>query len=126
MKLKKKDLPALRVEIRRLAVEGRAYNPRIRAARGPERHQLRGEKGGVGQDARTLLLIYAFLRGVPYRVLEPKCLEDTSTYLRRLLFHQAGEAAKEWDPQKRGEEEVEGMIEGWLDIDLPDEKEVAA
>jgi hypothetical protein len=124
MKLKKKDLPALKAEIKRLAAEGRAYNSRIQDAHGPERHRLRGEKGSIGWDARMLLLAYAFLRGVPYRVLEPKCLEDTSSYLRKPLIHWTGLAVKEWDPQKH--EEIEEQVEAWFNVELPTVEEVAA
>ena len=124
MKLKKKDLPTLAAEIKRLAAEGRAYNPRIQAARGPERHRLRGEKSGAGWEARLLLLTYAFLRGVPYRTLEPKCREDSSICLRRPLIHWAGETVKAWDSQERGE--VEELMEAWLDAKLPDDREEAA
>ncbi len=97
---------------------------RIQAARGPERHRLRGEKSGAGWEARLLLLTYAFLRGVPYRTLAPKCREDSSICLRRPLIHWAGETVKAWDSQERGE--VEELMEAWLDAKLPDDREEAA
>ena len=40
--------------------------------KGLERHKLHIKKRYLGYDTRRYLLIYAFLRGVPYKACEPK------------------------------------------------------
>lgn len=115
MRLKKKDLPGLRAEIKRLADEGRSYHPRIREARGPERHALRMEKKSVGEEARVLLLAYALLRGVPYRALEARCREDAGG--RGWLVSAVGRAAARW----AGAELPDGSAEAWFEAPAPGE-----
>lgn len=112
----KKDLSALKTEIKRLAAEGRAHNPLIQAARGPERHRLRGEKAGIGWHARMALLAYAYLRGVPYRVLEPRTRETLSSFwLTRVL--------DQWDPSPAATPDDD--VRAWLATE-PASEEVAA
>ncbi len=71
--MRKSSLTKLQSEIKSLAADGRALNPRIQGASGRERASLRREKAEVGDRARHLLLAYAFLRGVPYAALEGTC-----------------------------------------------------
>jgi len=115
MRLKKKDLPGLRAEIKRLADEGRAYHSRIRAARGPERHALRMEKKDVGEGARVLLLAYALLRGVPYRALEARCREDVDG--RGWLVSAVRREAGRWAPDGVQDE----AVEAWFGAEAPGE-----
>lgn len=69
----------LKQDIKALADAGRAYGLRIRDASGPARAELRTlKRSQEGGEARRLLLLYAFLRGVPYRALEARCSEDGS------------------------------------------------
>lgn len=107
-------LSSLREEIKRLAEEGRSYNPRIAAAAGPERHALRQEKGGVGYAARVALLAYAMLRGVPYRRLE-RVTSDTSWSLTNLSRQVAGKVQEHCPPEGDVEE---GTVE-WMNEDPP-------
>lgn len=120
MRFKKKDLPDLRSEIKRLADEGRSFHPRIRAASGLERHALRNEKWDLGQEARHLLLAYAFLRGVPYRVLEPRCREDRGG--REYLVLGAYRAVERWIPRPCQEEVEKERVEAWFDAPLAGEE----
>lgn len=82
--MKKYQLKGLQEEIKAAAADGRAFNARIQAASGPERHALRLEKGSLGHAARYLLLAYALLRGVPYGVVERRCGEQNNPYSKRL------------------------------------------
>jgi hypothetical protein len=52
----------------RLSREARSA---IRATSGLDRYNAWAEKRSIGAHTRDLLLAYAFLRGVPYRVCEP-------------------------------------------------------
>lgn len=75
--MKKHQLTELREEIKSNAHSARTYNPRIQASSGLERHALRLEKAGYKYPARSMLLAYGFLRGIPYRVLEQRCHEGS-------------------------------------------------
>lgn len=90
--------------IRHLAAEGRGYNARIAAARGPERHALRLGKAEVGRRARPALLAYAMLRGVPYRALEATCRED----------HVPGARARLAESVSSVSGEPPETVEGWM------------
>ena len=68
--MKKYELKNLQASIKVAASEGRAFNPKIQAAKGLERYSLRVEKSRVGDTARYLLLAYAILRHIPYSVIE--------------------------------------------------------
>jgi len=69
--MKKSELSVLRFRIAALAEQGRAIGRQIREASGRARYDLWNDKRSLGDDARALLLAYAFLRDVPYRVVEP-------------------------------------------------------
>lgn len=68
---KKSELSVLRSRISDLTEQGRKAWRRIRASRGLDRWLAWEEKRSIGEEARTCFLSYAFLRGVPYRVVEP-------------------------------------------------------
>ena len=108
----KNELKSLRDEIREMAAEGRAHNPRIQAAEGPERHALRQEKASVGRAARVLLLTYALLRGVPYRTLEANCREDGIPFERKLLVRGV---AREIEERVSNAGDAESLVERCLD-----------
>jgi len=82
--MKKHQLKSLQEEIKASAADSRAYNPRIQAASGMERHGLRQEKGSLAYGARCLLLAYALLRGVPYWVVERRCGELNTPHAKRV------------------------------------------
>lgn len=69
--MKKSELVWLRAEIAKYAADGTAIRGKINEARDRARYDLWNEKRVVGLEARRRLLAYAFLRGVPYRVVEP-------------------------------------------------------
>jgi hypothetical protein len=77
MKYKKFQLSTLKIEIKRLADEGRALNKEISSVSDLERYTLRYRKGLIGRSARICLLAYAFLREIPYEALEGK---DNASY----------------------------------------------
>ena len=66
----------LKNRIKNLSEEGRTLRAKIQAAAGPERHALWNEKRAIGRKARVSLLAYGFLRGVPYRRIEPRRHDD--------------------------------------------------
>jgi hypothetical protein len=66
----------LKNSIKDLAQQGRALRARIQATKGPERDALWNRKRAIGRKARVSLLAYGFLRGVPYRAIEPKRHDD--------------------------------------------------
>jgi hypothetical protein len=66
----------LKNRIKDLAQQGRALRARIQTTKGPERHALWNEKRAIGRKARVSLLAYGFLRGVPYRAIEPRRNDD--------------------------------------------------
>jgi hypothetical protein len=60
-------------------------NRPIAAAQREERHRLRLEKKAIGRTARTLLLAYAFVRGVPRERLERQRIEGETPCARSIL-----------------------------------------
>lgn len=70
--MKKNELVEVRDRICTLAKEGREIHKKIGTAKGLDRYRLWADKRVVGEDARAALLAYAYLRGVPYRVVEPE------------------------------------------------------
>jgi hypothetical protein len=74
--MKRRELVELRDEIKASAAQGREVRARIHATRDRERYDAWNEKRRVGTGARELMLACAFLRGVPYRVVEPTCGES--------------------------------------------------
>lgn len=76
MEPKKLELiQAQKARVCELAREGAGVRAKIHKAHDRERYDLWNEKRSVGGSARWALLAYAFLRGKPYRNVEPKCRE---------------------------------------------------
>ncbi len=77
-------------KIKALAGQSAEARKEIRSSKGMDRWHAWEGKRSIGQSARAVYLAYAYFRGVPYRVLEPKCLEDsgdtTKFYLRQEIF----------------------------------------
>ncbi len=69
--MKKSELVYTRSQIAKLTAESKAIRKQIHASSGMAKWMLWQEKRAVGYSARRELLAYAFLRGVPYRVVEP-------------------------------------------------------
>jgi len=69
--MKKSELGWLRSTIAGLAAQGVAIRLQIREALARARYDLWNDKCDIGTEARWVLLAYAFLRDVPYRVVEP-------------------------------------------------------
>ena len=86
MNFKKFQLLALKTEIKRLASDGRVLNKKISSTADVERHILRREKASIGRKAREYLLAYAFLRGVPYKVLEGEKNASYSYYMTEAML----------------------------------------
>lgn len=101
-------LRILKEEIKALAAQGRAMNPRIQAAAGRERHSLRVEKAEVGDRARHALLAYAMLRGIPRSALEQTCAREPSAELICALSHESHGRVAAW---LKGEEEAGEVVE---------------
>lgn len=66
-------IQAQKTRVCAFAREGASVRAKIHKARDRERYDLWNEKRSIGDDARWALLAYAFLRGKPYRHVEPKC-----------------------------------------------------
>jgi hypothetical protein len=68
---KKRRFENIREAIRQQEQLSRAARAKIRETSGLDRYEAWTEKRSVGAHTRDLLLAYAFLRGMPYRVCEP-------------------------------------------------------
>jgi hypothetical protein len=77
---KKCKFPEIRAELRQREQESRAIRKQINESSGMARWAFWEEKRNYGGATRDLLLAYAFLRGMPYRVCEPKTSEDYSRF----------------------------------------------
>jgi hypothetical protein len=69
---KKCKYPELKAEIKNQEAESKAIRKQIHGSSGKERWDYWDNKRTLGFRTRCLLLLYAMLRGVPYRVVEPK------------------------------------------------------
>ncbi len=69
--MKKSELVSLRQDIAKRVDESRETRKRINASSGMAKWTLWNEKRAIGAETRVLLLAYSFMRGVPYRVVEP-------------------------------------------------------
>lgn len=78
--MKKSELGWLRSKIADLAAQGVAIRKQIQAAFARARYDLWNDKRSIGDEARWMLLAYAFLRDVPYRVVEPTAVHEGSVY----------------------------------------------
>jgi len=69
---KKNKYPEIQNELRERQAASQAIRQKIHQSSGRDRYDLWDEKRSYGSVTRALLLAYALLRGVPYRVVEPK------------------------------------------------------
>lgn len=69
--MKTRRFENIRAAIRRQEELSREARAKIRETSGPDRYEAWAEKRIIGAHTRDLLLAYAFLRGMPYRVCEP-------------------------------------------------------
>lgn len=67
----------LKEEIKSLVAESVEARKAIHASHGMARWNAWQDKRGIGAATRDVYLALAFVRKVPYRVLEKKCLEDS-------------------------------------------------
>ena len=75
----------LKQQIKALASQGKAIHTQIVQLRaepntGRERDSLWTSKRLLGRDARIALLAYAYLRGLPYKAVEPKAVSGNIPY----------------------------------------------
>lgn len=106
---KKCKYPEIKAELRQREQESRAIRKQIHESSGLIRWSLWQDKRSYGSGTRDLLLAYAFLRGVPYRVCEAKTVPNSGPYpscIERCLKARGHEVAKE-------------AIEQWLKIEPP-------
>lgn len=113
---KKCKFPEIKAELRQREQDSRAIRQQINDSSGMERWGFWVDKRLFGSDTRTLLLGYAFLRGVPYRAVEAKTAPNTgpyAVYIQQFL-------------QTRGHEVAADAIEKWLEAAVPVAEQVAA
>lgn len=67
---KKINFPEVKQELKDRQAASQAIGARIRESKGLERWALWEEKREYGRDTRWLLMVYAFLRGIPFLVVE--------------------------------------------------------
>jgi len=77
---KKSKFPEIRAELRQREQESRAIRKQINGSSGLERWGFWQDKRRYGSDTRDLLLGYAFLRGMPYYVVEAKTTPNLGPY----------------------------------------------
>jgi hypothetical protein len=73
---KRTRFPEIRAELRQREASSREMRQCINDSSGLERWQAWQDKRTFGADTRALLLTYAILRGMPYRVVEPRIAND--------------------------------------------------
>lgn len=73
--------------LRGFEVEAKSLRVKIKKAQDKERPawRLRQAKEIIGVDARHHLLAYAFLRGIPYKALEPKCRDENGPNIEMII-----------------------------------------
>jgi len=106
---KKCKYPQIKEELKSRQAESQGIRKRIHAASGMDRWELWQEKRRWGSETRDLLLAYAFLRRMPYRVCEPKTLPNSGPYARDIQLCLAA----------RGHEVTEDATEQWLKVEAP-------
>jgi hypothetical protein len=113
---KKCKYPEIQAELKQREQESHAIRTQIHESSGMERWGFWQDKRQYGGDTRDLLLAYAFLRGKPYRICEPKTLPNSGPYARRI----------QRCLQARGHEVAEDTIVAWLEAKAPAAEQVAA
>lgn len=92
----------LKVKIKSLAEEAKIIRREEALAKTPEeRLKLAVHRRGVVRyEQRHTLLAYAYIRGIPYRVVESNCHEQPNTYKVARMVEKYGEydgaALQEW------------------------------
>jgi hypothetical protein len=103
----------IKFELRSRQAESQAIRKQIHATSGLDRYNLWAKKRAYGSDTRYLLLAYAFLRGMPYRVCEPEGSSPPSTILiRRKASPHYPDEMIEWVVENA--DQIETQIEAWL------------
>lgn len=105
----------IKEELKSRQAESQDIRKHIHTSSGKDRWNLWQKKRFWGQDTRVLLLAYAFLRGVPYRVCEPKIRLNSGPYI--CSVHSCLEA--------RGHSVTEEAIKTWGSARLLNIKEAA-
>lgn len=113
---KKSKFPEIKQAIKDRETQSREMRKRMNQTSGLERHSIWNEKKGYGFDTRALLLLYAFLRKVPYRAVERKCCLGERYYISYCI----GKLLKTYNLELEIED-----IEAWLQIELPTKTEAA-
>jgi len=80
--MKKHELEGLQSFIAARVARSLEFNAEIAQVHGDDRRDLRAEKKAHGAVTRDHLLVYAYLRGVPYRVVEPTAAAAVGESLR--------------------------------------------
>lgn len=73
--MEKEVKQVFRTALKDLTSESQVIRSRIRSSKGMDRWYEWQEKRSRGNETRSLLLAYAFCRGMPYPVAERKCGE---------------------------------------------------
>jgi hypothetical protein len=77
---RKLDFCRLRAAVKGFGPEGTAIRKEINKSKGSPRHQLRLLKQSLGSDARYVYVVYGMLKGIPYKKIEPKCINLPASY----------------------------------------------
>ena len=120
----------LKQQIKALASQGKDLHTQIIKLRsepdtGPERSQLWMYKRSVGRDARCALLAYAYLRGVPYKAVEPKAVVGNIPWIGAIAPY----VDPDFDKLPRNGPEREKIrvgVKDWLDSKPAEQPVVAA
>lgn len=121
----------LKEVVKSFAARGVEARASIQGLKGKDREHAWNDKRDIGQGARAALLAYAFVRKMPYRVLEKKCVEDASDWGRRKLVLAIHQALVKVDPETMVLKE---HIKDWMSVPVtlpveevaPEMKEEAA
>lgn len=113
--VRRKNLSWLQLKIKKLADKGVFFRQKANESRGIEKANLRSLKRREGEYAREHLLAYAFLRGVPYRKVEPKSNISSYFYLVRSI-----KSVIDSDPRLNDRYEAIS-IKKWIDGELESE-----
>lgn len=68
-----KSIANLKIEVKRLAAQGKNIAKLIQQSSGLTRYSFWQDKRSLGIETRYHLLAYGFLRGLSYERIEPRC-----------------------------------------------------
>lgn len=115
--MKNKTRAKLRVKIKSLAAESRIIRREAHRYRGEDNEFVRGQLHShrvcvVRFESRATQWAYAYLRGVPYKVIEPDAKLQKDEL--RLLIGRAAKIAWKFDgwPSKASEEDIRNWLDG--------------